>query len=250
HLERHGSMEEYIAQKAKIFLSQSGDDYVVFNQDDPAVVTMVEKAQAKTVGFSINQPEIITLLPQEIKIPGKHNLANALAAAQIAYLCGVSKPAVAEVLRTFSGVEHRIEFVKNVDGIEFYNDSKATNPDSTMVALETFQNRGVVLLLGGKDKGVSLEALSQKIKEQVKAVVLIGEATARFEQALRKAGYESIHHATSLEAAVCQARALAASGDIVLLSPACASFDMFANFEERGRVFKAAVNNIALTPSG
>ncbi|MFH1684176.1 MAG: UDP-N-acetylmuramoyl-L-alanine--D-glutamate ligase [Candidatus Margulisiibacteriota bacterium] len=242
HLERHGSMEEYIRQKSRIFMNQNGDDYLVYNQDDPAVVKMVAGSKCQVAGFSKNSLEVIGLDPVEINIPGRHNLENSLAAANVADICGVDRAAVAEVLRTFPGVEHRIEFVSSTDGVDFYNDSKATNPDSTLVALETFSGRGLILILGGRDKGVALDALSKKVKQGVKAVILIGEATERFKQALEKSGYTDIHLASTMQEAVQASLRLANRDDIVLLSPACASFDMFKNFEERGRVFKEAVN--------
>ncbi len=241
HLERHHSMEEYINQKARIFMNQTGDDYVIYNMDDPEISKTAKRAKSKTIGFSKNHPEIITLSPTDIKIPGRHNLENSLAAAQAAYLCGIGKETVAEVLRTFSGVEHRIEYVTSIDGVDFYNDSKATNPDSTLVALETFAGRGIVLILGGKDKGVGLEQLCSKIKDLAKAVVLLGEATPRFKDALESVSFNDIHLVGSLEEAVKTSSQLGKEGDIVLLSPACASFDMFADFEERGRIFKKAV---------
>jgi UDP-N-acetylmuramoylalanine--D-glutamate ligase len=244
HLERHGSMPEYIAQKSRIFTNQGRGDHIVYNMDDPEVARMVKKSRAKLIGFSKEHPEILALSPAQIKIPGKHNLENSLAAAQAAYLCKVKKEIVAEVLKSFPGVEHRIEFVSKINGIEFYNDSKATNPDSTLVALETFKGRGVILILGGRDKGVGLDALCKKVKEEVKAVVLMGKATGRFDEALKQSGYKNIHLASSMDEAVRSASALGNSGDIVLLSPACASFDMFADFEERGRVFKEAVRQL------
>lgn len=239
HMERHHTMEEYIKQKSRIFMNQSGDDYIVYNQDDLHVRKMAEKAKGKLVSFSKDHPEIITLSPEEIKIPGRHNLENALAAAQAAYLCGIEPEVVASILRDFPGVEHRIEYVNTVRGIEFRNDSKGTNPDSTMVAIETFKGKGIILILGGKDKGVGLEPLVDKIKENVKKVILLGEAAPRFDQALKEAGFTNITDAgMSLAAAVDLAVAGAKDGDIVLLSPACASFDMFSNYEERGKKFK------------
>jgi UDP-N-acetylmuramoylalanine--D-glutamate ligase len=245
HLDRHGSMREYIEQKSRIFKNQTGDDYVVFNADDPQVAKMVKKAKAKRIGFSKKEAGIITLSPAEIKIPGRHNLENALAAAQTAYLCGVDKATVAQVLRTFSGVEHRIEFITSINGVDFYNDSKATNPDSTMVAIETFAGKGLVLILGGKDKGTGLEDLTAMIKRHVKAVILLGEAKKRFGEALASAGYPNVCVVNSIEDTVKEGLRSAKAGEIVLLSPACASFDMFKNFEERGRIFKDAVNKIA-----
>jgi UDP-N-acetylmuramoylalanine--D-glutamate ligase len=240
HLERHHTMEEYVRQKARIFAQQTGDDYLVYNEDDPAVVQMVRSAGCRVVGFAkARAAEIITIKPAEIKIPGRHNLENALAAAQAAYLCGVPKETAAQVLRTFPGVEHRIEYTVTVNGVEFYNDSKGTNPDSTMVAIDTFPGRGIVLILGGRDKGVDLTPLINKIKEKVKAVVLIGEAAPKLAAALKAANYPAIFlSGYSLEAAVKQAFSLAQTADLVLLSPACASFDMFNNYEERGTVFK------------
>jgi len=244
HLERHHSMEEYIDRKARIFMNQTGDDYLIYNQDDPRVAEMVKKARARLIGFSRSHPEIITLDPDEIKIPGRHNLENSMAAAQAAYLCGVGKKTVAGVLRTFPGVEHRIEYVTTARGVDFYNDSKGTNPDSTLVALETFSGRGIVLILGGRDKGVSLQALSHKVREVVKAVVLIGEAAPRFERSLKEHGFNATYLAGSMEEAASRAFSLAGKNDVVLLSPACASFDMFSNYEERGIVFKRVCLNL------
>ncbi|OGB88519.1 UDP-N-acetylmuramoylalanine--D-glutamate ligase, partial [candidate division WOR-1 bacterium RIFCSPHIGHO2_02_FULL_45_12] len=226
HLERHKSMAEYIKQKAKIFANQSADDYLVYNLDEPQVAATVKSAKAKLVAFTKNRAEIIALRPAEIKIPGRHNLENALAAAQAAYLCGVDKNTVADGLKTFPGVEHRIEFVAKIKEVEYYNDSKATNPDSTLVALETFAGRGIVLILGGKDKGVPLAVLAKHVKAGVKEVVLLGEATQRFKKEL---GFANTHEVNSLEEAVQLSARLAQPGEVVLLSPACASFDMFAD---------------------
>jgi UDP-N-acetylmuramoylalanine--D-glutamate ligase len=246
HLERHGAMEEYIKQKARVFMNQRGDDYVIYNEDDPEVKRMVLSAKCHVLGFSkVKAAEIITIKPEEIKIPGRHNLENSLAAASVAYLCGVPRERVAEVLRTFPGVEHRIEYVVTINGIEFYNDSKGTNPDSTAVAIDTFPGRGIVLILGGRDKGVSLDQLVGKVKKHVKAVVLVGEAAERFERALRDGGFNAVHQADfSMEEAVGKSFSLASKGDLVLFSPACASFDMFNNYEERGRVFKQLCLNL------
>jgi UDP-N-acetylmuramoylalanine--D-glutamate ligase len=246
HLERHHTMEEYIRQKARVFLNQTGDDYIIYNQDNCTVAEMVQSARARRVGFSKSAAtEIITLPPAEIKIKGVHNLENALAAACAAYLCGVTKDKVAEVLRTFPGVEHRIEYVTALGGVEFYNDSKGTNPDSTLVAIDTFPERGIILILGGREKGVSIEQLCRRVKEKVKAVVLVGEAAGKFESALQAIDFSSIYQAGfSMEEAVRQSFALASPGEVVLLSPACASFDMYNNFEERGRAFKTACQNL------
>ena len=241
HIERHHTMASYIKEKQKIFRNQAGDDYLVYNLDDKEVVKMVSGARCQRLGFSkAKANEIITIQPDEIKMPGRHNLENALAAAQAAYLCGVSKEIVAEVLRTFPGVEHRIEFTISRHGVDFYNDSKGTNPDSTLVAIETFAGKKkMVLILGGRDKGTDLVPLVAQIKAFVKEVVLVGEATERFAAALNSAGFTNVQRAGfSLEEAVNLAYLAATPGEVVLFSPACASFDLFNNYEERGRVFK------------
>lgn len=245
HLERHHDMEGYIKQKARIFKNQTGDDYLIFNEDDLRVSKMIKDAKARLIGFSKSKAGIITLPPAEINIPGLHNLENSLAAAQAAYLCGIAENTVAKVLRTFPGVEHRIEYTITVNGIEFYNDSKGTNPDSTLVAIDTFPGKEIILILGGRDKGVRLDSLTRKIKKAVKSVILIGEAAERFGQALEKVGFNSVFNAGySMKTAVNKAFSLASAGEVVLLSPACASFDMFANYEERGRVFKELCRNL------
>ncbi|MFC1511078.1 UDP-N-acetylmuramoyl-L-alanine--D-glutamate ligase [Candidatus Margulisiibacteriota bacterium] len=244
HLERHHSRSEYIEQKKRIFLNQTSNDYLIYNLDDPLVVEMAKQAKAKLIAFSKKQPDIIALGSNEIKIPGEHNLANSLAAAQAAYLCGIAKATVAKVLKTFPGIEHRIEYVRTINGVEFYNDSKATNPDSTLVALRTFKGRTSVLILGGKDKGTGLESLAQETKKSSRAVVLIGEASSRFETSLQAVGFEAIQRTDSMANAVKKSFSLAKKNDIVLLSPACASFDMFSGFEERGKVFKEAVSRL------
>ena len=150
----------------------------------------------------------------------------------------------ASVLKSFSGVEHRIEFVRKIKNVEYYNDSKATNPNSTLVALETFDEKSTILILGGKDKGVGLGRMCQKIKRGVKDVILIGEATQRFNGELNRVGFLNTHIVKSIPEAVQTAQALGKPGDIVLLSPACSSFDMFTNFEERGQAFKTAVKQL------
>ncbi|PIS28312.1 UDP-N-acetylmuramoyl-L-alanine--D-glutamate ligase [Candidatus Saganbacteria bacterium CG08_land_8_20_14_0_20_45_16] len=247
HLERHKTMAEYIKQKAKVFAQQTSDDYLVYNLDDPQVEKMVKAAKAKPVPFSKDKKGIVTLDPAGIKIPGRHNLENALAAASVAKLCNVDEKIIAKVLKAFPGVEHRIEFVRAINGVKFYNDSKATNPDSTLVAIETFIGKRIVLILGGKDKGVSLEQLVKAVKKNVAEVILIGQATKRFKQVLAAKGFKAILLAKTMPDAVKKSLELARQGDVVLLSPACASFDMFSNFEERGRLFKQTVLQYAST---
>jgi len=245
HLERHHDMKNYIAQKARIFENQTAGDFLVYNAEDPAVREMIGPARAKKIPFTKEDVSQLGCRPQEIKIPGRHNLENALAAATVASLCNVDPATIASILRTFPGVPHRIEYVAEIDGVLFYNDSKGTNPDSTLVAIETFIGEGMILVLGGRDKGVSLDKLCQAVKRHVKEVVLIGEAAGRFENALRQAGYQNLHRASNFKEMIETAFNLAAPGDLVLLSPACASFDMFNNYEERGETFKQLVREFA-----
>jgi len=241
HLERHHSMEEYMRQKARIFMNQDENDYLIYNADDRFIPSMIKSAKARLIPFSKNEIEVLGIRPDEIQIPGRHNLENALASAWASSLAGVERATIGQVLKAFPGVEHRIEYVTEVAGVKFYNDSKGTNPDSTLVAMETFSGKPIVLILGGRDKGVSLKAMCKKIKAEVRAVILIGEATDRFKKELEKYGYSNIFLADSMAGAVDRSYTLSKPGDIVLLSPACASFDMFNNYEERGRVFKAEV---------
>ncbi|MFH2033083.1 MAG: UDP-N-acetylmuramoyl-L-alanine--D-glutamate ligase [Candidatus Margulisiibacteriota bacterium] len=244
HLARHKSMQAYANAKARIFMNQGKTDYLIYNGDDPLVSAMVKDAAARLIPFS--KKHFSGLDPSSIRLKGEHNLENILAASSAASLAGVSRQVIENVLREFAGVEHRIEFVKIVNGISFYNDSKATNPDSTIVALRALRKEGqLILILGGEDKGTDIRPMCEFIKRSVKHVVLLGSSIRRFKEALEEAGYTGFSGVASMEEAVLKAYYSAAKGDIVLLSPACASFDMFKNFEERGKVFKEKVNALA-----
>ncbi len=177
----------------------------------------------------------------DLEIPGPHNLENALAAVGAALLAGIDKKVIREGLATFPGVAHRLELVRIVNGIKFVNDSKGTNPESVLNALEAFPGEEIILIAGGRAKGSDFRKLALRIKERVKAVVLLGEARPLIKDALQQVGYKKVCEVSSLEEAVRTAAELARPGDVVLLSPACASWDMFRNFEERGRIFKKAV---------
>jgi UDP-N-acetylmuramoylalanine--D-glutamate ligase len=240
HIERHKSMEEYAAAKARIFMNQGKTDYLIYNSEDKLVSQMATSAEARLVPFSKKDS---FLNPREILIPGEHNLENALAAAQAALICGISRDTIRRVLKTFPGVEHRIEFVTEKRGVKFYNDSKGTNPDSTLVALKSLSNgqKNIILIAGGRDKGGDLTDLVHLISDTVKNVILIGEAAQRFGGALQAKRYQSLVLTADLAQAVNTSYSLAQPGDAILLSPACASFDMFRNFEERGRIFKQLV---------
>lgn len=265
HLERHRTMEEYESLKGRIFLNQDREDFFIYNTDDSRVAELARLARTKLIPFSqrkilkegvcVKNGKIISLMAgkefsickaNEIRIKGEHNLENSLAAIAAAFLCGVSPKVISKTLREFRGVEHRIEYVAEIDGVIFINDSKGTNPRATITALKTFrqQNTRIILIAGGKDKGGDLEEFLGVVKDSVKEVVLIGEATERFREALGLSGFFNIHCAGSISEAVNKAFKLASSGDILLLSPACASFDMFKNFEERGQAFKQAVRNL------
>lgn len=264
HLIRHYTMDNYIALKKRVFENQTPQDVAVLNFDDPICYAMAEGQKAQIAWFSrlsqVDQGAFVEngnvtvrwkgeektiCRADEIKIPGPHNLENALAAVMIAYVRGVPAPVIRHALRTFPGVEHRIEKVRDLDGVEYINDSKGTNADSTIKAVDTMR-APTVLILGGYDKHVSFKALAEHIRQspQIADVVLIGATAPQLEKELLAADYHHISHAKTLEEAVALSRSLAVPGGNVLLSPACASFDMFSDYEQRGRVFKDIVNHL------
>jgi len=265
HLNRHGTMAVYTEMKMRMFARQTKADWAVFNADDPAQEELIGRVQSRVIRFSrkkevkegaftrdgdvllrLNGEEKRVCRVEEIRIPGPHNLENALGAVCCAAALGVPAAVIRHSLRTFRGVEHRIESVRVLDGVEYFNDSKGTNVDSTLNAVETM-TRPTVLILGGYDKKVSFDALSREIQEKreiIRETVLIGETAPQIEESLRRAGYDQILHAGGLREAVQACREIAEDGWNVLLSPACASFDMFRDYEERGRVFKNIVNEL------
>ena len=265
HLNRHGTMAVYTEMKMRMFRRQTPEDWAVFNADDPGLEGLDRQVKSRVLKFSrrkevregafVRDGEVIFRLrgeertvcrAVEIRIPGPHNLENALGAVCCAAVMKVPIPVIRHSLRTFPGVEHRIESVRVLDGVEYFNDSKGTNVDSTLKAIETM-TRPTVLILGGYDKKVSFDALSREIVERrdiIRETVLIGETAPQIEASLRAAGYQAILRAESLRSAVTTCRQIAEEGWNVLLSPACASFDMFKDYEERGRVFKRIVNEL------
>ncbi|HHX96016.1 MAG TPA: UDP-N-acetylmuramoyl-L-alanine--D-glutamate ligase [Clostridia bacterium] len=262
HLDWHLSYEAYRESKEKIFLNQDSTDYLVLNYDDPETRKMAALAPGKVLffsrehiletGFCVQDDWLVAkeasqttrFLPvEEIKIKGGHNLENALAAAAAGWLMGLSKTSITMSLRTFPGVEHRLEEVLTYQGITFINDSKGTNPAAVIKALAAYTHP-LILLAGGKNKGSDFSALALKIKERVKELILFGEAAPQIAAAVKKVGYRNYHLVSDLKAAVYLGTDLAVKGDIVLLSPACASWDMFSSFEERGQVFKDLVRKI------
>jgi len=256
HIEHHKTMKKYIAAKEIIFKNQTKKDFAVINFDDKICRRISSKTKAKRVFFSkrrlkngvyfdngrivINISGKKSIIKPAVKIPGMHNVENILAATAAAYCCGVKPGIIEKVISSYKGVEHRIEFVKEISGACYYNDSKSTNVDSTRVALEAFKGN-ILLIMGGLDKGAPYTPLKKLVKEKVKKIFLIGEDAKIIKKDLPEASYADC---VNMENAVKQAYANAMPGDIILLSPACASFDQFNNFEERGKTFKELVMNI------
>lgn len=235
HLKRHKTMAGYAAAKARIFDRMDSRDTAVLNGRDAWSRRVGKKANARRVFF----PNATDRgLAKSIALPGAHNLENAMAASAACRALGVSSKAIRAGFASFKGVPHRIEFVRALDGVCYFNDSKATNVDSTMVAIKSFSTP-IVLILGGEHKGSPYKPLAPLIRKQVKAILTIGEAAPIIAQDLK--GTAPIRACRTLANAVAVARAIAERGDIVLLSPACASFDQFKNFEHRGEQFAKAV---------
>lgn len=265
HVVRHGNLEVYQQMKEKMFAQQTPEDYLVLNYDNDKTRDMAKRAKGQVCFFSrleqleegaFLQDDWLTIVwkgqtcrlcrTDELKIKGGHNVENALAAAAAAFLGGVRIPKIIEVLKAFPGVEHRIEPVEVIGGVAYYNDSKATNTDSAIKALESFDGH-IVLIAGGDDKMTDLTEFMTLVKERVDELILVGDASARFKESAVKLGYpaEHIHEVGySMEEAVKTAHAIAGPPQTVLLSPACASFDMYGGYEERGRDFKRLVREL------
>ena len=253
HLDRHHTFANYANAKARLFETQRPDDHAVLNADDASCVEFATRTSASVVWFSSTRPvtpglwldgsRIVfdgatVMETSEIPIRGRHNVENVMAATAASHLAGVPLAAIAAAVRTFHAVEHRLEFVRNVSGVEFYNDSKATSVDATLKALEAFPG-GLWVILGGKDKGSDYTVLREPLKAKARAALLIGSAAAKIAGQIE--GAATLIDARTLDAAVREAYARSTPGDTVLLAPACASFDQFESFEHRGRVFKSLV---------
>ena len=262
HQDRYESLDEYIAAKQRIFENQTADDYALLNLDDDRVAALRHHVRAKTLGFTtssaidsdmyggtyIDDGRIVTTVTgvrqeichrSEIRIIGTHNVENVMAAATYAVLCGCPLDAIRHVLTTFPGLEHALEIVRERRGVRFVNDSKGTNVDATLKALESI-DQPIWLIAGGRDKGGDFSRLTQAVRRRVAHVILIGEAAPLLQQAWE--GAAAMTEAATLRDAVDVAAQGASPGDVVLLSPACASFDMFADYQDRGRQFKALVH--------
>jgi len=263
HLDRHHTFEAYARAKARLFVTQEDGDFAILNYDDPSCRIFAQLTKATVMWFSSKQrvPDGLWLEGEEIwfddqpfllrsliTLRGLHNVENVMAASLAAHLAGVSPDGIARAVRTFPGVPHRIEFVRELDGVKYYNDSKATNVDATLKAIEAFEER-LWVILGGKDKGSDYGVLRGPLAQKAKGVLLIGaEPPYAYAAAplMRKAleGAVPIADCGTLEVAVQHARASAEPGDVVLLAPACASFDQFENFEQRGDCFKRFVKEL------
>lgn len=260
HLDRYDSMETYAAAKSNIFINQTPADVAVLNADNEWAARMNTRTKARVLEFSrLHEPEEGTFLRganivernagvervlltrEEIPLPGDHNVENVMAALAAGLACGISPDSMRETIRNFKGVEHRLEFVAEINGVKFYNDSKATNVDAAIKCLEAFPGR-VIVIFGGKDKGSDYAPLAPIVRKRCEHVILIGAAADKIAAALENT--RPLHRAGTMQEAVELGLGLGRSGDIVLLAPACASFDMFDNYEHRGRVFKGAVRSL------
>ncbi len=263
HLDRHRTFEVYADAKARIFENQQASDFAVLNADDPTCVAMAARTRAQVFWFSrqkeveqgawvcdgnivFRDARLETKTPQkeimqvsEIPLKGAHNLENVLAAVCAGALMGCAPEKIRQAVINFKAVEHRLEFVATVRGVDYYNDSKATNVDATIKALESFP-ANIHLILGGKDKGSDYSVLNDLLRQRVKRVYTIGAAAAKIESQIKA----EIVRAETLENAIRKAHAVAQPGDVVLLAPACASFDQFKNYEHRGQVFKEIVRGL------
>jgi UDP-N-acetylmuramoylalanine--D-glutamate ligase len=259
HLDRHGTFENYAMAKERIFAAQDEHDYVILNADNARAAEAASRATAKVFLFSMEHPveqgawlddgELVfragkgepveRIVPLKgIPLKGAHNVENVLAAVCATLLAGATADSIRGAVEAFQAVEHRLEFVATVNGVDFYNDSKATNVDATIKAVASFQS-GIHLILGGKDKNSDYTLLAQLLRSRVRAVYTIGSAAAKIESQLR--GMVSILSCETLDKAVSAAASAAHPGDVVLLAPACSSFDQFESYEHRGRVFKELV---------
>ncbi|MDR3281423.1 MAG: UDP-N-acetylmuramoyl-L-alanine--D-glutamate ligase [Endomicrobium sp.] len=259
HLEHHKTMKAYIKAKKNIFMNQNNEDFTIVNYDDEICRIIFKKAKtskvvffSRTVAFKngvfYDNGDIVIatrnkhiVIQPKINIVGVHNMENILAAVAASYVAGVDPNTIEEVISKYQGMEHRIEFVRTLSGVNYYNDSKSTNVDSTKVALKSFE-KNILIIMGGRDKGFSYTPLAKLVTQKVKSIFLIGEASDKIKRDLK--GVTVFVDAKDIGNAVNQIFRVVVPGDTVLLSPACASFDQFKDFEERGKFFKQIVYNL------
>ncbi|MGA9527540.1 MAG: UDP-N-acetylmuramoyl-L-alanine--D-glutamate ligase [Terriglobales bacterium] len=263
HLDRHKTFANYVNAKARIFENQSPEDFTVLNADDATTAALHDRTRGQIVHFSRKkeidrgafvrngaiffregQQQSEIMLLSEIPLKGAHNLENVLGAICVGMLADCAPQKIRHAVQNFKAVEHRLEFVAKVNGVDYYNDSKATNVDATIKALESFP-ANIHLILGGKDKGSDYSVLNDLLRTRVKRVYTIGAAAAKIESQIH--GAAEIDHAETLENAVQRASQCAVAGDVVVLAPACSSFDQFQNYEHRGQAFKEAVQSLTAT---
>lgn len=258
HLDRHKTMENYIAAKANVFKNMDSDGILVLNYDDTTVRGFADKANCNVKFFSLENKDCDAYYADgsiwlkefgevakvsDLKIIGPHNTANAMCALLCAYYLDCDMTKVKEALTMFSPVEHRVEFVRELDGVKYINDSKGTNPDATITAVKAFECP-LIMIMGGYDKKSDFNELFDIMKDKVKHIFLLGQTSDIIAQTAEKHGLKCYTKVESLEEAVNKSRECASDGDCVLLSPACASWGMFDNFEQRGTLFKEYVNNL------
>lgn len=254
HITWHGTLENYFNAKAKLFRNPTSSAFAVLNGADEKLLELSKTAggtvflfdkevddnccyiKDESIFYKRNKKEEFIIKLADCPLIGHHNYQNIMCSVIIAKIIGISNEHIQERIKDFVVPEHRLEKVREFNGITFYNDSKATNPEASIVAINSFNNTDVALIAGGRDKLTTLDEFCESVKQHIKTVILIGEATERFEEALKKSGFDNILRADSMESAIDKAIELKPNN--VLLSPACASFDMFKGYEERGTVFK------------
>ncbi|OWZ84129.1 UDP-N-acetylmuramoyl-L-alanine--D-glutamate ligase [Natranaerobius trueperi] len=260
HLDWHGSFEKYLESKKKIFINQDQNDFLVVNKDDKVIQSVDSTTKARAISFSKNKDinvgtytwdnqlmyknggELISIMPiNEITLPGEHNLENVLAATAISLTLEVNTYSLRNTLSSFLGVSHRLELVSEISEVKYINDSKGTNVEASLRAINAFRSP-IILIAGGKDKGADFRDFAKEIKiNNVKYVILLGETSSRISEVLEKEGFNSYIHVDNMEEAVEVSYNSSSAGDVVLLSPACASWDMYDSYEKRGEHFKNLV---------
>ena len=262
HINWHKTFDKYVYAKKKIFLNQNEDDYTILNYDDPIVRGFKDEVNSKVFFFSTDNildkgvyledgfivvndgiNKLKVLKPSEIRIPGKHNLQNALASIAAAYVMGIDIKTIANTLREFSGIDHRLKYVDTINGMNFYNDSKGTNPESSIAAVKAIDSP-IILIAGGMDKESDFQDFVDSFNGKVKDLILLGETANKIKNIAISKGFNNIYIVDNMEGAVRKAYEVGEKGDNILLSPACASWDMYKSYEERGNDFIRAVKSI------
>ena len=247
HLDRYKNFDAYARSKGRIFKNQTEEDFAVYNDSDPFVIKLTENIKAKKIPFSSdlkeNHPVILQIDLSMVKLFGRHNLENIYAASLAATAAGGTPAGIQAAVNSFKGLSHRLEYIKTVGNVKYFDDSKATNPDAVKKALESF-TQPVILIMGGRNKGYDFNMLAEPVKKHVKRLILLGEAKDEIKSAL--GGIISCEPVSSMDEAVFAAHRASISKDVVLLSPACSSFGMFTGYAQRGEVFQQIVNKLSI----